>query len=155
MTDLGFIDEKPITGRSMKLSKAGDGLSEALKLKAADIHVGDPVAVLVRGTVKGPTFKPDKDNKGQDGYVRIDNIEAASAVIVEDDQQVEAILDAHEAAIAELRMREKEEKEGLKRIPFDEETDKTQAAEDGLTPGDAPGLRSIDGGGEGDESADG
>lgn len=151
MSDLGTIDGQPIVGRSIKLTKAGDGLSEALQIEHHDLHVGDEVAVLVRGKIGGPTFKPEKGSDSK--WVRVDNIVAGSALIVED-EDVTKILDKHDDAVYELRQRLKEEKEGLKRLDFPEEDDHQQAAEDGLGPDDTRPLSVIEGGGEGDDDPD-
>lgn len=128
------FDGKPLTQRKIKITGAGDGLSEALKLEDVDLVADQSVVVLLRGKVEGATFKRDKDD---DGYIRIDNIVAKSAKIVGPEANIEQILEDHEQQIAELRRREDEAKKGLKRIPFDDDADATQAAEDGLTPDDA------------------
>jgi hypothetical protein len=137
---LDDIDGHPVTGRLIKLTKAGDGLSEALKINAVKLHVGDEVTVILKGVVGGPTHKP-RDRGDYDGdYLRVDNIVTTSATIVESGI-VDDILTEHEAAVAELRQQEKERREGLKRLPLDKAVDEDQANEDGVTPDNVTSLR--------------
>jgi len=166
MTDT--IDGVEITAHGAALRNAGDGLSKALKLKDETLALGDEVTLLVKGRVLPPSFKPDKDN--EDGVMRVDNIRVKSAQVVTGNSEIELLVKQHEEAVSEMLLREKEEREGLERIPFDPEEDKRQQAEDGVVVGDGSGealpeypeghprnphgLRSITGDGEGDSEAD-
>lgn len=150
MTDT--IDGVPITAHRGALRNAGDGLSKALRLKDHTLHVGDDVVLLVKGKVQGPAFKTDPDD--DDGLMRVDNIRVTSAQVVDGVSEIEVMVKEHEEAVNEMLEQEREAKEGIKRIPFDEDEDRRQADEDGLGPDDTRPLRAIEGGGEGDEEAD-
>jgi hypothetical protein len=126
------IDGRPITAHGGALRKAGDGLSDALKLQDVKLQIGDEVTLLVKGTVAPPSFKPDKNNAT--GIMRVDNINVASAQVVTDAAEIEDQVRDHQAAVAEMKRLEKEAKEGIQRIEFDEDEDHAQAAEDGVTP---------------------
>lgn len=170
MTDT--IDGVPITAHGAALRNAGDGLSKALKLKDQEMAMNDEVTLLVKGRVLPPSFKPDKDN--EDGVMRVENIKVKSAQVVTGMPELEVMVKEHEEAVQEMLERERESREGIKRIPFDGDEDERQAAEDGLGPEDTVtgdgsgkelpplgsprnphGLRPIEGGGEGDDVADG
>ncbi len=133
MTDtaLPTFDGHDVTEHKVKITKAGDGLSEALQLNGLDIQAGRTYDIVLRVTAGGATFKPVKAGDEGGDYQRIDNLVAQSATVVDSDLIAE-VLDAHEAEVAEARQKAKEEKEGIKRLEFDDDED--QAAEDGVTP---------------------
>lgn len=127
------FDGHAITGRLIKLTKAGDGLSEALKINEHRLAAGDQVTIILKGIVGGATHKPRDRGEFDGDYLRVDNVVTQSATIVESGI-VDDILTEHEAAVAELRQQEKERREGLKRLPLDSQVDADQATEDGVTP---------------------
>lgn len=135
MTDtaLPTFDGHDVTERKVKITKAGDGLSEALQLHGLDIQAGKTYDLVLRVTAGGATFKPVKAGDEDGEYQRIDNLVAQSATVVDSDL-VSEVLDAHEAELAEAKRKAKEEREGIKRLEFDDDED--QAAEDGVTPDD-------------------
>lgn len=126
------IDGRPITAHGGALRKAGDGLSDALKLEDRELRIGDEVTLVVKGTVAPPSFKPDKNNAT--GIMRVDNINVASAQVVDDADEIEHMVKEHQDRVAEMKQREKEAKDGIQRIEFDEEEDQAQADEDGVMP---------------------
>lgn len=141
MTTTDEIDGKPITAHGGALRKAGDGLSDALKLEDRQLRIGDPVTLLVKGVVAPPSFKADKNNAT--GIMRVDNINVSSALVI-DDAEVEDRVTEHEAAVAEMKAREKEAKDGIQRIAFDDtDEDDEQAAEDGQGPADLRALPDV------------
>lgn len=91
--------------------------------------------MLVKGKVEGPSFKPDKENKGVGGYVRVDEVRASSAQVVNGQSAIEKMAAKHESAVLEARRLAEQEKKGIKELPLD--PDKEAAAEDGLTPIDS------------------
>lgn len=129
------IDGHPVTGRLIKITKTGDGLSEAMKLENHDLEAEQIVDVIVRCKVADVNFKPDK--KADDGsYKRIDVLEARSARIAPVGfEQVASMMDEHEAAVAEMKLAEAEAKRGIERMPFDDKAeDQAQQGEDGAEP---------------------
>lgn len=139
------IDGHAVDGRTIKVTNAGDGLSESMKIKPHGLQIGDEGYLLMSFKVVGSNFKP-KDKKDADGdYVREDVFKAGTALVVTDNVSIKKLIDKQTAAVAELRLQQKEEKEGLKRIPFDDGgTDADQAAEDGVTPGGLASVPDID-----------
>lgn len=135
------IDGHPVTEYRVKLTKAGDGLSESLQIDDHRLSAGDEVTLILRGIVGGPGHHPRTAGNFDGDYVRVDNIVTQSATIVEN-ALVDDIMAEHEAAVAELREQEKERKLALKRLPFDDTTDDAQHAEDdGLTPDNVSDIR--------------
>lgn len=145
------FDGHPVTERKVKITKAGDGLSEALQLHGLDIQAGQTYDIVLRVKAGGATFKPVKAGDEDGDYQRIDNLVAQSATVVSSEVVAE-VLDEHEAKIAEAREQAKEAREGIKRLGFDDEDDAKQADEDGVTPDN---VRHIGGDDWDDDPADG
>jgi len=88
-----------VIAAEMKLTKTGDGLSQHLAMEPQELHVGDDVYMVIRGTVAQVGFKQAKDAPSH--YVRVHTTEAVESTLVDRDA-VLAILEAHRAKVAEF-----------------------------------------------------
>ena len=103
---LGEFEGDPVLGTTIKITKAGDGLSKALSVKPQNLHKGDVVHVVLE-TVVGPIgFVPVKDT---DGVQRVHTLETGRATVI-DGSLVAEMLDEQD--------RKLEEAAGITRLPI-------------------------------------
>lgn len=120
MSDLTPFDGTPVVRATIQITKAGDGLSEAMKVEPRELHLDDEVYVVLKTTVSRVLFKPlEKDDASL--LVRVHTLEAGDATIVDADLVAEAI-----AQTAEKIRVAKEEEEGVQRIPFGDESEPSE-----------------------------
>lgn len=105
------FDGTPVLRSTIQITKAGDGLSEAMKVEPREFHLDDEVYVVIKTRVSRVAFKPM--SKDDDYLQRIHTLEAGDATIVDASLVGEVV-----AAQAERILRAKEEAEGVTRIPF-------------------------------------
>lgn len=101
------------------IRNAGDGLSDALKVSKKELHLGEEVAYILRGTVTGVQFK-QKDEESPVARVHI--IRTAGITEVDMDM-AKTIL----AAAADNLARAKAEREGQLLIEADEDLEGKEA----------------------------
>lgn len=126
------FDGHDVTDHRIRVTKAGDGLSEAIHAEdqKSAMQGGDEVTLILKGNVSAARFEP-VDRKDLEGdWRRVNTIEVTTAKIIDPDLVADVMI-AHENMIYEYRQREKERKQGVKRLPLD--TDAEQADEDGMT----------------------
>lgn len=104
---LGKFEGKDVLSTTVKIAKAGDGLSKALAIDPQPLHSGDVVYVVLKGVVGGITFEPIKDTNG---FARKQTVNAETVTLVDADL-VSAVLERQEARF--------EEAAGVQRLPFD------------------------------------
>jgi hypothetical protein len=63
MTQLPLFESNEIARARVRITKAGDGLSEALKVSPRAMQYGEEVSILLRCVVKGVNFKGDKNGE--------------------------------------------------------------------------------------------
>jgi hypothetical protein len=78
----------PVIGTSIKITKAGDGLSKSLAIAPSVLHTGDEVFVLLKCEVGPIRMVPVKD---ADAYTREQTLVAGTATMVAADWASEAI----------------------------------------------------------------
>lgn len=88
MTDLGEFEGSPVLGSAIAVRKAGDGLSEALKLDPIVLHQREKVYVVLECEVGPIKFVPVKDT---DGVRRVQDLIAGTATIMDAPVVKEAI----------------------------------------------------------------
>lgn len=93
---------------SIKVTRAGDGLSDALAIDPAEYHLGDTVHVVLECTVAKVDYQPIP---GVEALRRIHTLAAGTASIV-DPEMVREVLDAQRLAIEQAR--------GIERLPLGE-----------------------------------
>lgn len=97
--DLGEFEGRDVIQSSIKVTKAGDGLSKAMTLKPVVLHYGDEVTIVLRCVV-GPIIH--KGIKDTDVLERVQTLIAGTAAIV-DDKLVKKMLDEQERLILEAK----------------------------------------------------
>lgn len=94
---------REVVHASMKITRAGDGLSEALQLAPVALHHGDEVHLVLKGRVidvQHPLLKSTDDD--EDRLVRKHVVETQEITIVDEDD-VEAALNQAAERLADLR----------------------------------------------------
>jgi hypothetical protein len=81
-----------IARSTVKITKAGDGLSDALKIEPVVFHRGDIVYFVLKGKVRYAAFPPEK--KDSDDVVRQHVIDTEDIAIVSE-AEVAAMLQAN------------------------------------------------------------
>lgn len=111
------LDHKltPFEGRdvaraTMKIMKAGDGLSDAMSLDPMELHHGEEVYCVIKGTVAKVNFPPIS---GADGLLSREHVIHAEEIAIVAPDEVEALLDRERERILKL----KEEAAGVQRLP--------------------------------------
>ena len=102
---------------SIKVTNAGDGLSEAINVDPVEYHVGDVVHVVLRTEVARVSYEPIRDT---DVLKRVHTLRARSGTIVEE-SLVRGVLAAQEIAI--------ERAKGVVRLQLDGEEIETNGDE--------------------------
>jgi len=136
-----------VTKSAIRLTKAGDGLSEALEVEPKTWHLGDEIALVVRGTVTQVNHRTI-----QGTVTRLHTVEASEAAEVPLEQAETNIADAHER-IERLR----DERSGQQRIDAEAKDPGPLHVVDGggvvATPADADPFGAEDPFGTGPEAA--
>ena len=58
---LGTFEGLDVLTQSMEVTNAGDGLSKGLAIEPQELHHGDEVVIVLRGTIAKVRFDPIKD----------------------------------------------------------------------------------------------
>lgn len=122
-SELGSYFDRPVIRTSIKLTKAGDGLSKALGIAPQVLEPGKTVMVLVECTVGPHTHAPIPDTEC---FALIQTLEAGVATIV-GDKASERKLRLQANAIDRAR----EQAKGIARIPGTEDVIDGQADNEG------------------------
>ena len=112
MGDLSPFEGRDVVGATIAITRAGDGLSEALAVRPAEFHVGDLVHVVLACEVAKVRF--DADRHEEDALIRVHVLRAGTATIV-DQNLVRGVLDRQADAIARWR----EQQTGVSRLDLD------------------------------------
>jgi hypothetical protein len=111
---------------ALVIRKAGDGLSDALRLAPVELKHGDEVAIVLRGVVVEVAF-PAADRKEPDGDLVRQHIVDASEVVLVDQADVDHLLKAEAQRIRKL----KDAAEGVEPLDGWDEASGNGAAVDG------------------------
>lgn len=115
---LSKFEGKDVTSSTIRITNAGDGLSEAMKVDAQEFHQGERRYVVLECDVADVTFKPvDKDDPSGPQR-RVHTFKAGTATIVEADL-VQSLIEQQR----ERNLRAQEEAAGIVRLPIPEDTD--------------------------------
>lgn len=115
MAELPPFEDTPVRLSSIKITKAGDGLSKALEFEPVALHLGDEVFFVLRGVVAQVNHKPKQAES--DELVRLHTIDT-SAITMVDRGQVEAML---EEAAEKVRAQEEAAEAERRRVLAEEE----------------------------------
>lgn len=118
MADLTPFEGREVLRTSIAITRAGDGLSEALKVEPREFHHGETVYVVLECTVAKVQHVPlDKDDPFGP-LTRVHTLAAGTATIVD-----EELVQAHIAEQAERNLRAREEEAGIARLGFDDDAE--------------------------------
>lgn len=82
---LPSFENNPVAKATVRITKAGDGLSESMKLDPQPLHYGEEVFFVLRGRVRQINHRPLSTDDG-DFMVRQHTVEAEEIVLVAPDQ---------------------------------------------------------------------
>lgn len=88
MADLTPYEDRDVTSSSIRLTNAGDGLSQGMSIAPAEYHVGDIVHVVIEAQVTRVAYEPVRDT---DVLRRVHTLRAGVGTIVTE-QAVSAII---------------------------------------------------------------
>jgi len=109
---IGTFEGHDVVGTAIKVTKAGDGLSPALKVEPVEYELGEEIHVVLKTRVANVQFVPSKDDANN--LIRLHTIETSEATVVEG-TKVKGLLAAQRKKI--------EEAEGISKLPGLDETD--------------------------------
>lgn len=100
-----------VVAAKVRVTRAGDGLSEAMTLDPQDLHHGEEVYLIIKGKVGRVSYDPVPKADGV--LQRVHTVVASECVMVAPDE-VEALLDRERDRLARL----KEDRAGVARLPL-------------------------------------
>ena len=103
------FEKRPVVRAAVKITNAGDGLSEAMRLAPESLALGDEVWFVIKGEVSRVAH--ENAPKDDHNLVRVHTVKASDVALVAKDA-VQDILLAEQDRIARLR----EEEEGVQRL---------------------------------------
>lgn len=107
MTDLSPYEGRDVAQATIRVTNAGDGLSQALAIKPVEYHHGETVHVVLECEVTNVDYPILKDT---DLLARRHTLRAGVSTIV-DEKLVKKVLEAQRKAI--------EEAKGIQELPLD------------------------------------
>lgn len=107
------FEGRPVVRSAVKITRAGDGLSEALALEPTALHHSDEVFFVLRGSVTQVNHRPT--SREEDTLVRVHTVEAQEIAMV-DQAAVDKLLVEERERVARLR----DEEAGREALPFEE-----------------------------------
>lgn len=130
---LGDFEGRPIEGIKVIVTKAGDGLSDAMAVGPKVLHQGDEGVLVLRFKTTKIRFDPRKPGKEEEaddcGVYRVQILEAGSATFIDEDLVGDA-LEEQEKRLAVYRDEQRrlaDEKKGIFRLPTGESGDDAAA----------------------------
>ncbi len=111
MPKLGTFEGHDVVAATVKITKAGDGLSSALKLDPVQLGIGDEVHVVLRGVVRDVIFTPTKDDPDDRTRVHVVVTDDVALVAAE---SVSGLLETNRERLRRL----KDELAGAEVLPF-------------------------------------
>lgn len=97
--ELPRFEGLPVSQAAVRITRAGDGLSEALKIAPKALELGDEVYYVLRGVVRQINHK-EKDEG--DPIIRVHTVEAVAITEV-DPELAERLLDAAATELAKAK----------------------------------------------------
>jgi hypothetical protein len=106
---LGQFDGRDIVTASIKVTNAGDGLSQAMTIEPKQYHIGDVVTVVLECEVSSIDFKPIKDT---DVLARVHTLRAGIATVVEN---------SFAKDVLDKQRKKNDEAKGIQALPLDDD----------------------------------
>lgn len=104
---LPAFEELAVHKSTLRITKAGDGLSEALDLEPQALHLGDEVCFVIRGKVNQVNHR-----EGQDNAIVRQHTVAVEAIAPVDPSTADQVIAEENDRLAKLR----DERNGQQRI---------------------------------------
>jgi len=105
------FENRDVVQATIKVTNAGDGLSEALAIEPVEYDVGETITVVLETVCTGVAYVPVRDT---DVLKRVHTLRAGLGTII-DAKVVAKVLDDHRKALDEAR--------GRGQLPFEGEGD--------------------------------
>jgi hypothetical protein len=99
---LSKFERRPVTRAAVKITRAGDGLSEAMRLEPEALNYDDEVFFVLRGVVEKITHEPNDSRKDRGNMVRVHVIRTTEVARVQGDD-VKELLAREADRVARLR----------------------------------------------------
>lgn len=133
----GEFEGRPVNSTAVELPSLAGGLRDASEVEGGRvIKAGDEAYILIKVTGAKTRFQAEKDD--EEAFMRVDIPKVDGLMFVEG-EDFRAAIAAHQAKVIEMKAQQKEAREGIKRLKFEDDgSDDEQAAEDGVGPGDVP-----------------
>jgi len=129
---LDAFEGHQVVAAKLRVTRAGDGLSEALKLEPRALLVGEEVFFVLRGQVTQVNHRSASKDKG-DLLVRVHTVEAQEIAMV-GQAEVDELLAAERDRVKQLR----DEEAGREPLPLAGDSQSSQLPADAETLGEAP-----------------
>lgn len=101
-TRLPSFEDTPVVRSSVRITKAGDGLSEALKFEPEALHYRQQVYFVLRGEVTQINHRPATNDEDDDLMVRVHTVEAREIALVTE-AAVEHLLESERTRLKRLQ----------------------------------------------------
>jgi len=79
MADLTPYEDRDVVMCAIKLTNAGDGLSDAMAIEPAEYQIGDTIHIVIEATVRRVAYEPVKDT---DVLKRVHTLRADFGMVV-------------------------------------------------------------------------
>jgi hypothetical protein len=109
-TPLPLFDDHEVYAATVRITRAGDGLSESLRIEPRPLHIGEEVFYLLRGVVRQVNHR-QKDDEGP--LTRVHTVETVDITEVDPDIAAKML-----TAAAEELNRRKADRAG--QLPLDD-----------------------------------
>lgn len=106
---LSKFENRDVLQAAIKVTNAGDGLSQALAIEPVEYHLGDTVYLVIEAEVSKVNYEELRDTGA---LKRVHTFKAGTATLVEG-QLVAKVLEEQKLAI--------EKAKGIERLPLDED----------------------------------
>lgn len=108
---LSKFEGRDVLQSTIKITNAGDGLSQAMAIAPTELHLDDTIYVVLETTVR----KVQYQELGDTGTLKREQVLKAGVATIVESTLVAEVLEAQRVAIEKAR--------GVERIPFGEEGD--------------------------------
>ena len=106
MADLTPYEDRDVLQATIKLTNAGDGLSQGLAIEPAEYHVGDVISLVIEATIARVAYEPIPDI---DVLRRVHTAKTIIGTVVQPETVVKLL---------DKAKRDVERAKGVERIPF-------------------------------------
>lgn len=109
------FEGRQVVAAAVRVTNAGDGLSEAMRLDPQDLQHGEEIWLVVKGHVSKVAYEQIPKSEGT-LLQRVHTVKAAECVMVAPDE-VEELLKREKDRVLKLR----EAEQGVSRLPLDDD----------------------------------